>query len=269
MKFIKSKEFGYALLILLLIILAGVLLFFPDLIENRYPYSYQALATKKQQVETNNSTLYQNEGRISSSIDSLEDIKSKEVISEAQALEVRKGIKESDFELKVSSILISLEQRAYENNVDLNIAYSLIKHTSGSGEINDYEAPLETPNEEVLDGETPVDGEVETPTEEVKDKDVVVEVKPTEEVKDENVKDEKTEPIFSEDRINAGAVYIEGIDVAVIPIVVEGSYYNLRNYIKYLDQIGMIEPSSIILTSNEKIVTATIILNVFHGEVDL
>lgn len=264
MKFIKSKEFGYALLILLLIILAGVLLFFPDLIENKYPYSYQALATKKQQVETNNSTLYQNEGRISSSIDSLEDIKSKEVISEAQALEVRKGIKESDFELKVSSILISLEQRAYENNVDLNIAYSLIKHTSGSGEINDYEAPIETPNEEA-----PVDGTVETPTEEVKDKDVVVEVKPTEEVKDENVKDDKTEPIFSEDRINAGAVYIEGIDVAVIPIVVEGSYYNLRNYIKYLDQIGMIEPSSITLTSNEKIVTATIILNVFHGEVDL
>ena len=247
MKFIK-KEYGYIILIMLIIAGSGVLFFYPKAIEYKYPYSYENLTNKKQTVETNNGTLKQNEGVIRSSMNELEDIKMMEEMKSDEAFEVRKTIKESDFDFKISSILISLEQRSYENNVDLKIAYSSIKHITSDGTVNDYQPEVNYDEQENTDENN---------------SDIIIN---EQEEEQENI---QVEPEFTEETINKGTVQIEGIDVAVIPIIVEGSYYNVRNYIKYLDQIGMIEPSSVILDSEEKVVKGKIILNVFHGEVGL
>ena len=55
--------------------------------------------------------------------------------------------------------------------------------------------------------------------------------------------------------------------MTVIPIQIKGSYHSVRSYIQYLDKIGMIAPSSVVLESEGKEVKGKIILNVFHGEV--
>lgn len=249
MKFIK-KEYGYILLIILIVIGSGVLFFYPKAIEHKYPYSYENLTNKKQVVESNNSTLIQNEGVIRSSMNELEDIKIQEEYKSNEAFEVRKTIKESDFEFKISSILISLEQRSYENNVDLKIDYSSIRHITSDGSINDYETEPNYEDSKDLEEEEITINEQELP-------------------KDEAIEMEDDNLEFDDEMINQGTIHIEGIDVAVIPITIEGSYYNVRNYIKYLDKIGMIEPSSVVLVSEEKIVRGKVILNVFHGEVGL
>lgn len=100
--------------------------------------------------------------------------------------------------------------------------------------------------------------------------------KDSEEDSPENKKDEDGNPIVAEDEeisrftkeeIDSSVIKIPGLNVTSIPIYIEGSYHDVRNYIKYLDEIGMIEPSSIEMLSFEKIVEAKIVLNVFHGEV--
>lgn len=249
MKFIK-KEYGYILLIILIVIGSGVLFFYPKAIEHKYPYSYDNLTSKKQIVENNNSTLQQNEGMIRSSMNELEDIKIQEEYKYDEAFEVRKTIKESDFEFKISSILISLEQRSYENNVDLKIDYSSIRHIRSDGSVNDYEPETNYEEEELELEEEEITINEQEPSEN------------EEEIENDNFQ-------FDDEIVNQGTIHIEGIDVAVIPITIEGSYYNVRNYIKYLDKIGMIEPSSVVLTSEEKIIRGQVILNVFHGEVGL
>lgn len=263
-----KKEHGYILLTILIVIISGVLFFYPEGIEKltnyKYPYSYGNLVDKKETIEMKNNILMENEGQIGHFIQELEQTKDLEEIKAEKALEVRKTIKESDFEFKISSILISLEQRAYENNVFLDIAYGNIKHIDNSGNVNDY-----TPEE---DQDNQDNEEDETNNEDTTENNSEVEIKEKE--KDNSEENETTEVVEegyvpSEDMIEQGTVYIEGIGVAVIPIRVKGSYHNVRNYLKYLDKIGMIEPSSAQITSDGKSLTANIILNVFHGEVDL
>lgn len=300
MKFIKSKEFVYILLIILITIAAVILLFFPKAIEYKYPYYYENLVTKKTQVELTNSNLYENERRIDSSIGQLQDVKVERERVEEKTLEVRKGIKESDFELKISSILISLEQRAYENNANLIIGYSSILYVNGgSGGIQEQGFNpgdnLSKPGGPAIPGGkdtiNPPNGE-ENPKSEPDDlddlenlekgpiggSDIKIESKPDKSDKPDTGLDQINSPVettaeelpaFSEERLQQGTINIPGIDVLVIPIVVDGSYYNVRNYIKYLDTIGMIEPSSLVIQSTGKVVHAEIILNVFHGEVGL
>lgn len=68
-------------------------------------------------------------------------------------------------------------------------------------------------------------------------------------------------------QISGGEVTIQGLDVTTIPIKIEGTFSRVRSYLRYLDEIGMIEPSAIKMSSDGKKVEAGVILNVFHGEV--
>ena len=57
---------------------------------------------------------------------------------------------------------------------------------------------------------------------------------------------------------------IDSIDVTTIPIEVKGTFFKVRDYLKFLDELGLIEPSSVKMTTDGMEVTAEITLNIFH-----
>ena len=59
---------------------------------------------------------------------------------------------------------------------------------------------------------------------------------------------------------------IDSIDVTTIPIEVKGTFFKVRDYLKFLDELGLIEPSSVKMTTDGQVVTAEITLNIFHGK---
>ena len=48
------------------------------------------------------------------------------------------------------------------------------------------------------------------------------------------------------------------------PIEVKGAFFKVRDYLKFLDELGLIEPSSVKMTTDGMEVTAEITLNIFH-----
>ena len=68
-------------------------------------------------------------------------------------------------------------------------------------------------------------------------------------------------------RNNAVQAASAGLQTAVVPIEVSGGYKNIREYISYLDGLGLVRPYSVNMVSEGKVVTANISLNIMYGEV--
>lgn len=248
MKFLKNKQVWQILAIIVIMAVAIILLFVPELIDHKYPYSYDKIKKQNDKIVSINSNLISNESNIQNSIYSLEAIELELETVDEDVFQIRKGIRESDFEMHIPSILISLEQAALKNNLKLTIDYNSMTTTTNQA------VPVLPPT-----NDSPTKQE---PGEDKDDKNVTV----TEEDKDED----DVAPSQPAPKANPSTAIpeIEGIDVTTIPIQVSGSYYNVRNYIRYLDEVGMIEPSSVVLTSEGRKVSSSVVLNVFHGEVD-
>ena len=289
MRGLRSKQILQFLAILTIIIASVVLLFLPNLIQDRYPYSYPRVSEGKENVESLNRELISNESIIENTIIDLEETEVIEKEVAEKEFNVRKGIIEEDFELHIPSILIKLEQEAIENNLDLVIDYNSMT-TSGDSGYSDYlteeeyqgfdESERGNPNEhfdedDLSDEDGFSGGQVFAQESEEQDG-----ISITENVDENNNDDETTEQENSEsndrqenpddefDRHKYTIPAIEGINVTTIPLGISGSFYNVRNYIRFLDEVGMIEPSSVIITSEGRNVSASIVINIFHGEVN-
>lgn len=266
MKLLKKKELWYSIGIILAIIVASILFFFPDVIDGKYPYSYENLREKDVAVQGLNSELIQKESNIKSELESLSQLENESKLKRIEAEDIKSGINESDFQLDIPSVLIDLEQNALIHKVELNIKYNNIAHIDGG---NNPEMIEENPDEGSPDNDKPNDKEDpkkdETSKPEEQNKD-------NEKPKDNNeikVTEENKENEISKEELIANSSRIQGINVTVIPIDIKGNYNNVRSYIKYLDKIGMIEPSSVKLTSMGNSIEGSVVLNVFHGEVGL
>lgn len=314
MKTLKNKALWQGLAILVISVVSAILLFFPEAIENRYPYSYKRIVDEQNNVESFNMRLSSNESSIKSSIDNVDRLEFEKEGSSEEEFVVRKGIVEEDFELHIPSLLISLEQNAIKNKVDLEIDFAAMATTPSDGgapetynpdgSVSQYgtqgtsevptteqevvepavpaEVPTEVPaveNEEVVPGTGGAEiktSESNQETTSTNNEDIKVteqETKTEETTKaDENGSETPKENAADEETGYAAqpteTPSIEGIDVTTIPLNISGTFYNVRNYIKYLDEVGMIEPSSVVITSEGRTVTASIIINIFHGEVN-
>ena len=289
MRGLRSKQILQFLAILTIIIVSVVLLFLPNLIEDRYPYSYPRVNEGKENVESLNRELSSNESIIENNIITLAETEVEEKEVAEKEFNVRKGIIEEDFELHIPSILIKLEQKAIENNLDLVIDYNSMT-TSGASGYSDYlteeeyqgfdESERGNLNEhfdedDLSDEDNFSGGQVFAQETEEQDG-----ISITENVDENNNDDETIEQENSEsndrqenpddefERHKYTIPAIEGIDVTTIPLGISGSFYNVRNYIRFLDEVGMIEPSSVIITSEGRNVSASIVINIFHGEVN-
>lgn len=255
MKNLKNKQILQILIMISIVAISVILFLFPKLIDYRYEYSYENIKTGKEQVESLNNTLVSNEATILHKISELEELKKErdKVLREESQI----GINESDFILDIPSILITLEQNALGNNVELSIDYNAMVTNSNSNPSQDNysdeteDVPSASESEETLENEDDT-AEERTGDDSEQNKIALIE---------ENKEGNDDKEILSTATPN-----IEGIDVTVIPISISGSYSRVRDYIKYLDEVGMIEPSSVTLKSEGDKVTSSVVLNVFHGK---
>lgn len=272
----KNKQLWQIVIVIIIVVSSVILFFIPKAIDYKYSYTYQNIKDKNDNVDSLNTTLMSNEATIQSSIDRLKETESQDEILKEEVLKIRQGIKESDFELHMPSVLVSLEQEAIKNNVELTIGYNSMKTTSNDSEMS---SPDEMLNEDIAitEADENTDKDDDVNKEEVnkadneseadnesKDKDKNDDVNKDENENEDN-KEDKSLPIPD---ISVSNLSIPGIDVTTVPIQVTGSYANVRNYIKYLDEVGMIEPSSVTMSSEGRKVSVNIVLNIFHGEVD-
>lgn len=254
MKTLKSKQLWQIVAIIAIIVASVILLFVPQAIDNKYPYTYQNIQDKKDNVNSLNQALLSNEGTIQTSIQRLEEIEKEDEILKEEVFKIRKGIKETDFELHIPSVLIALEQNAIKNNVEIVIGYNSMQETADDGETSQPAPSNENEaSEDVTITEEETTGETETGEEQ--------------EGEDKSEQENKSTPAPMPTP-NSSIPEIPGINVNTIPIQISGSYANVRNYIRYLDEVGMIEPSSVVLMSEGRKVSGSVMLNIFHGEVD-
>lgn len=254
MKTLKSKQLWQIVAIIAIIVASVILLFVPQAIDNKYPYTYQNIQDKKDNVNSLNQALLSNEGTIQTSIQRLEEIEKEDEILKEEVFKIRKGIKETDFELHIPSVLIALEQNAIKNNVEIVIGYNSMQETADDGGTSQPAPSNENEvSEDVTITEEETTGETETGEEQ--------------EGEDKSEQENKPTPTPMPTP-NSSIPEIPGINVNTIPIQISGSYANVRNYIRYLDEVGMIEPSSVVLMSEGRKVSGSVMLNIFHGEVD-
>lgn len=258
----------FVILIALTIITSAIIFLYPNLVD--YPYSYNNLVEKQEQIENKNYDLNQNESILLGKVNEFERLEEEREMVYDEAFNLKRNIREEDFIMDMPAFLISMEQQAKSDKVKLIIDYNSIVTTSGST----------TPSIEMSDGQHNSEGHPNDPNNEQEQ--LESDEQEEDERDNENNNDSEDNGENSNDKdsdseeenleadimeVTSGQVTIEGLDVTTIPIRLEGSYSNIRDYLKYLDRIGMIEPSSINLTSEEKLVKGTVILNVFHGEV--
>lgn len=266
----------------MIVILSVVILFMPNLIEQKYPWTYQNIQDKKNELVSVSGTLSSNEREIQSSKQNLQDLEKREEEASEDVFQLKKGMKGSDFQIDIPSFLITLEQKAYEGEVELLIGYNSLVTTEGSnspqdkpildengipieyspeGGLDDYQREQGTPQENGAPETNPEGVEVNESTPEGIE--VNKSTNETEGSKDgENEEEDKGPEINNNVEIPA----IDSIDVTTIPIKVQGTFFKVRDYLKFLDEVGLIEPSSITMTTDGLGVTAEITLNIFHGE---
>lgn len=254
MKTLKSKQLWQIVAIIAIIVASVILLFVPQAIDNKYPYTYQNIQDKKDNVNSLNQALLSNEGTIQTSIQRLEEIEKEDEIIKEEVFKIRKGIKETDFELHIPSVLIALEQNAIKNNVEIVIGYNSMQETADDGGTSQ---PAPSNENEVSEDVTITEEENTEATETGEEQ----------EGEDKSEQENKPTPTPMPTP-NSSIPEIPGINVNTIPIQISGSYANVRNYIRYLDEVGMIEPSSVVLMSEGRKVSGSVMLNIFHGEVD-
>lgn len=263
----------------MIVSLSAVILFMPDLIEQKYPWTYQNIQNKKNELISMSETLSGNEREIQYSKQNLQDLEKREEEAAEDVFQLKKGMKGSDFQIDIPSFLITLEQKAYESEVELLIGYNSLTTTKNStsqdepvldengvpvyppveGELDDYQSEQGTPQENGATETAPEGTEVKTPE--------GIEVnESTAETEGSKDGENKEEDEGLEINNSVEIPVIDSIDVTTIPIEIKGTFFNVRSYLKFLDELGLIEPSSITMTTNGLEVTAKITLNIFHGE---
>ena len=289
---LKSNRIYQILAIIMIVILSVVILFMPNLIEQKYPWTYQNIQDKKNELISVSGTLSGNEREIQSLKQNLQDLEKREEEASEDVFQLKKGMKGSDFQIDIPSFLITLEQKAYEGEVDLLIGYNSLVTTEGSnspqekpildengipieyspeGGLDDYQSEQGTPQENGAPEATTEGVEVnKSPNEGIevnKSTPEGIEVnKSTTETEGSKDGENKEEDKGPEINNNVEIPAIDSIDVTTIPIKVQGTFFKVRDYLKFLDEVGLIEPSSIMMTTDGLGVTAEITLNIFHGE---
>ena len=275
----KNNFILQTIAVIVIISVSIVVFFFPDTINND-KFSYENIVNKKDEVDSLTNMIISNESVIEEAIQRLHSTEKRAREVEKEANLVRQGVNDDYFVLDIPSLLIELEQNAYKNNVELKIRYNSIVSTlnrmnegdtlEGEEYTEDFGEPAdEDIYEDFNENEDSHEEDLSSvggSLEEQEDEDVTLEKQNIDEEQDVNEEqDDDDEEEISLASLNLPD--IEGISITVIPINISGKYSDVRNYIKYLDQVGMIEPYSVKLRSDGNSISGSVILSVFHEEV--
>ena len=275
----KNNFILQTIAVIVIISVSIVVFFFPDTINND-KFSYENIVNKKDEVDSLTNMIISNESVIEEAIQRLHSTEKRAREVEKEANLVRQGVNDDYFVLDIPSLLIELEQNAYKNNVELKIRYNSIVSTlnrmnegdtlEGEEYTEDFGEPAdEDIYEDFNENEDSHEEDLSSvggSLEEQEDEDVTLEKQNIDEEQDVNEEqDDDDEEEISLASLNLPD--IEGISITVIPINISGKYSDVRNYIKYLDQVGVIEPYSVKLRSDGNSISGSVILSVFHEEV--
>lgn len=164
-----------------------------------------------------------------------------------------------DLKLDLASLIIRLEDNARLNNLTFLIDYNGTEQTDNSKEnVETTEVDEDgNPIEKVKERGDKVNEKVQEAKGE-ENQEETQEEKPEE----TNLFDEKSNALANI-KEHAQIDEIDGLQTVKVPITVTGSYYQIRNFMKFIETIDYITPSTVMLQSQGGTTKAVIILQVF------
>lgn len=265
MKRDNKKQMLQIAAILLIGSISVVFYFFPDLIGGN-KYSYKEIYKTREEINGLKSEISSVESQIENAKSEMEN----EILELEESIFNKNSIliDTYDYQLDIPSLLISLEQNAIKNGVEVEIEYNSIVYdfdgentpNEQEGDSNEYQDETEDVNLNENTGESS-EGVSEESLEES------LEEVPEDFSEDESEFTEETEESFI-DESQDFSESDSGVRRAYIPLKIKGTYSGARSYIKYLDEVGMLEPDNIKITSKQDYIEAEIGIIVFHGRID-
>lgn len=282
------KVFGIIVVVTLMV----VTMFYPEYIRN--PYSIKEIENKQEEVSSLNNTIMSNESIISSDSTNLEQLRKDVSSLETEYKRMESGLVDTEFKLHIPSILVTLEQTAKSNELEIMIDYENINQHGGNpddmgveyhddfdhdddfGLIEDYiEDELTDSSEELgqggdeLSDEEQIDNEPAEAKDEISGEDILhegnlAEEQTTSQSASSGLSEEHSE--ITEEAVQINIPSIHGVNVTTVKIKLNGSYENIRNFIFAIDEIDFIENNVIDLLSYGESMSAVIMLNIFHTE---
>lgn len=272
-----NKKDIISIVITVLVVAASIVLFFfPNVVG--YEKSYVAIEEKKDTIEVNNQNIKQNEAEIASLDSSVASLKEQAQMVKTNADREQAALSEVPKTLDIPSLLISMEKEAQAKKITLKVDYANIqKNSVGTAPTQQPESNSTQPEpnaSQPADSNSQSGGPITQP--------VVPNAQPSvptaqpgspadsAENAEERSANERMDrnAIDYSNRNNAVQAASAGLQTAVVPIEVSGGYKNIREYISYLDGLGLVRPYSVNMVSDGKVVTANISLNIMYGEVN-
>lgn len=172
----RDKNAIQAFLCLIIIAITAITMLYPDVIG--YERSYKAIESKEMRVTNLHTNIIKNEDTIKSLSSNATKISVESEKMSIDADNLKNGINERDLMLHVPSILISLEEGARNNEIDVTIHYDQMKThqagqsvgenlTSGDKEVTEGEAVEGTEQPTGEEAVPPADEATDTPAEPV------------------------------------------------------------------------------------------------------
>lgn len=264
----KNKNDLYAFFSSVILLLTIAMLMFPELIP--YENSIENLSYKKDQIKNLENAINSNESLLSSLNEQVKSKDNELVKSNEKVAEVKKQIGDTVFKLDVPSMLITLENVARENDIDIIIDYSQFKENifaeattpeieatnpdANTGEGIDGQPPVEEPNQDNINN-TNNSQEQSQP------------INPQE---SENSQEELTHIIYPDenkiDPIGEITNVGNGVNIASIPVYLTGDFVKVREFARILDNIDFFDPVHIHINSEGETVSASFLLYIYYRE---
>lgn len=249
------------------VVIVGLLYFTFNSDKFNYKYGIQEIKNTTKVITDSQSVVDNFKAQLEGKKSELKTVTEKYNAEKIKTDKTTRRITVQDLKLDLASLIIRLEDNARLNNLTFLIDYNGTEQTDNSKEnIQTTEVDENgNPIEKVKDRGNKVNEEIKeakgAENQEVKG-DENKEENQEEKQEEINLFDEKGNAL---DNIKEQAELdeIDGLQTVKVPITVTGSYYQIRNFMKFIETIDYITPSTVMLQSQGGTTKAVIILQVF------
>ena len=273
--------------IVLIVALTVATMLYPDALGNEH--SLRSIEEKEAKILSLNDELSNTERDYQNALSNLNLVKKNAESIKKESDSMRVSIRNTEFGLHMPSILIALEQKANEYNLEFLMDYDKLK-TIGA------ETPADAignPELDSAEGATPEDvtpeteaakaakaaAETSTPEEAMKasetkkDSEAVAVADSSDSTKESAIEAgaEALTDVYKPEEVDISAAYenvssIPGLSVTIIPVRVSGTYSDVRAFIQYIEDVDLISHNWVDLHSYGEDISGIIVFNVFHSE---
>lgn len=285
--------------IILIVAVTVATMLYPDALGNEH--SLRSIEEKEAKILSLNDELSSTERDYQNALSNLNLVKKNAESIKKESDSMRISIRNTEFGLHMPSILIALEQKANEYNLEFLMDYDKLK-TIGAETPTDA---IGNPELDAAEGATPEDVTPETEAAKVAEENQEKETKQSEKpatktstpeaaTKDSETKkdseavtvtdssgsttenaeksgEEALTDVYNPEEVDISAAYenvpsIPGLSVTIIPVRVSGTYADVRAFIQYLEDVDLISHNWVDLHSYGEDISGIIVFNVFHSE---